>query len=260
MNAAWDIDCPCAQKVVLIALCDHANSAGECWPGLSRLEKRCGLSRQGVIDQIEALEKKRLIAVLREPGKANKYRVELVNHVDQLLVKDVDQSESTSQGGGLVVVKDVDCHQSTTLTTPVNHVDPNPKEPAVEPKDEPPQHEEPLLIFGCQGKIKQWALTQSKCDEWQESFPQTDVMTCCRKALQWTRDNEMKTAKGMPAFLGRWISKAADHREHPRKAAAPEVEIWVAQEPYDMMSAIKQGKAERDAVLAAQEGEQWIQE
>lgn len=258
MNAAWDIDCPCAQKVVLIALCDHANSAGECWPGLSRLEKRCGLSRQGVIDQIEALEKKRLLVVVREPGKANKYRVQLVNNVDWSPVKEVDQSESTSQGRGLVVVNDVDYHQSTTLTAPVNHVDPNHHEPSVEPKEEPP-HEEPVLIFGCNGKVKEWALTQSKLDEWQESFPQTDVMACCRKALQWTRDKQKKTARGMTSFLGGWIGRAADRGEHPRKQVA-EKEVWVAEEPYDMLSAIKRSKAERDAVLAAEEGEQWIQE
>lgn len=255
MTTAWEIECPCAQKVVLVALADHANSAGECWPGLSRLEKRCGLSRQGVIDQIEALEKRSLIFVEREHGKSNKYRLTLVNQLDQSLVKDVDQSESTGQRGRPVLVKDVDYHQSRTLTTPVKDVDPNPKEPSVEPKDEPP-YAEPLLIFECNGKVKEWALTEAKLSEWEESFPQTDVLACCRKALQWTRDNGKKTAVGMNKFLGGWIGRAADRRECPKPAQ--EREEWVALPPTDYMAMLKQSRAEEVAKREAEEGERWI--
>lgn len=255
MNAAWDIRCSCAKKIVLVALCNHASANGECWPGLSRLERHCGLSRQGVIDQIEALEKRGLISVIREPGKANRYVVHVVNHVDQSPVKDVDQYESASQPPRLVVVKDVDCHQSTTLTIPVNHVDPNLNESSVEPSIELPSAEA-ILIFACNGKVKEWALTAGKLEEWEGSFPQTDVMACCRKALQWTRDNERKTAKGMTAFLGRWIGKAADRGEC-RRTVPIEREEWVKTEPIDMMAGLKVAKAERDAAIRAEEEEHW---
>lgn len=59
---------------------------------------------------------------------------------------------------------------------------------------------------------KVWGLTAAKVKEYEGSYPGVDVLAECRKALQWCRDNptKRKTAKGMPAFLGRWIGKQQD--------------------------------------------------
>lgn len=56
-----------------------------------------------------------------------------------------------------------------------------------------------------------WWLTQRKIDEYRGSFPGVDVLGEARKALQWVRDNQKKTAKGMPSYLNRWFSKAQDN-------------------------------------------------
>lgn len=131
MKLAWAIQCGShAQKLVLLALCEHANAEGVCWPSVSRMALICDLSRQGVIDQLRALEKKGLIRAIREQGKSNRYCI--------TPVKEVDQSTAlTSQPLGLPPVNGVDHHQSTALTGPVNGVDPNHKEPSVEPSVEP---------------------------------------------------------------------------------------------------------------------------
>lgn len=51
-------------KFVLIALADHSNDYGEgAYPGISRLVKKTDLSRQAVIDALEALQKNGLITV-----------------------------------------------------------------------------------------------------------------------------------------------------------------------------------------------------
>jgi hypothetical protein len=59
---------------------------------------------------------------------------------------------------------------------------------------------------------KTWGLTSAKLAEYQEAFPGVDVEAECRKARQWCIDNstKRKTAKGMPAFLGRWLAKVQD--------------------------------------------------
>jgi hypothetical protein len=76
---------------------------------------------------------------------------------------------------------------------------------------EPP--ESPLPFFPCNGEgPKEWVLSTVKLAEYAESFPGVDVLTECRHALQWCRDNpsKRKTAKGMPGFLSRWLAKSQD--------------------------------------------------
>jgi len=81
------------------------------------------------------------------------------------------------------------------------------------PPDPPDPPEDGFLIFPCCGRDSPtWTLTQAKVAEYRESFPGIDVEAECRKALQWCRDNKLKrkTARGMPAFLSRWLSKEQD--------------------------------------------------
>jgi hypothetical protein len=69
-----------------------------------------------------------------------------------------------------------------------------------------------VLTFPCNGPVKAWRLTASKVAEYQESFPGMDILAEARKALQWIRDNpeKRKTAKGLPRFLGSWLTRAND--------------------------------------------------
>jgi len=67
----------------------------------------------------------------------------------------------------------------------------------------------PVLVYPCNGKPKTFGLTQTKIDEYAESYPAVDVPAECRSILQWCRDNptKRKTARGMPACINRWLQK-----------------------------------------------------
>ena len=60
--------------------------------------------------------------------------------------------------------------------------------------------------------VKEWALRADKLGEYQETYPEMDVLAECRKALQWILDNprRRKTPGGMTRFLGSWLAKAND--------------------------------------------------
>ena len=59
-------------KIVLLAIADHANDEGEsAYPGLTRLEKKTGLSRQGIVDTLKVLVFNGLLLVADEPSKLN---------------------------------------------------------------------------------------------------------------------------------------------------------------------------------------------
>jgi len=57
LNWAWSQDCPNpTAKLVLMALADHANADGECWPSMNRISELTGISSRQVSTHIVALE------------------------------------------------------------------------------------------------------------------------------------------------------------------------------------------------------------
>jgi len=70
--------------------------------------------------------------------------------------------------------------------------------------DPPP---DTVLSFPTVGDVKIWHLTKAQLAEWEEAYPQTDLLAECRKALVWINANEKKTARGMKAFLVNWINR-----------------------------------------------------
>ena len=86
-----------------------------------------------------------------------------------------------------------------------------------EPSDDGPRTDEsedpsgPVLMqFPCKGNPNQWPLHQSKLREYEETFPDIDIIAECRKARQWCVDNprKRKTTGGMTRFLSSWITSA----------------------------------------------------
>ncbi len=81
-----------------------------------------------------------------------------------------------------------------------------------------------LYLVPCSGTgAKTWPLTQAKLDEWTQAFPAVDVKAELRKAIQWLKDNpaNAKTFRGMPAYFGRWLSKAQDRTPTTPTKGAP---------------------------------------
>lgn len=68
---------------------------------------------------------------------------------------------------------------------------------------------EEVFTFPCVGS-QSYVLREAKFLEYKKSFPGPVLMGELRKALQWLRDNptRQKTPRGMPRFLGAWLSRA----------------------------------------------------
>ena len=77
-----------------------------------------------------------------------------------------------------------------------------------------------LMAFEVVGNPKTWELRQSLKAKFEEAYPGLDVLAECRKAVAWLTANptKRKTARGMAAFLNRWIAKAIDS---PRGSGIP---------------------------------------
>lgn len=60
---AWRQCLPHAEKIVLLALADHAGERNDCYPSMQTLADECGMCRRNVIRMVEKLSEKKLIFV-----------------------------------------------------------------------------------------------------------------------------------------------------------------------------------------------------
>jgi hypothetical protein len=81
--------------------------------------------------------------------------------------------------------------------------------------------EPPFLVFPCVGKAPTYGLPLQQVVEWEQAYPDTDVIGECRKALAWivATPGRRKTAAGIPRFLVNWLNRAVDSRTAERRQA-----------------------------------------
>lgn len=88
------------------------------------------------------------------------------------------------------------------------------QEPETESAETAPPSSPPVMMFPCDGEVREWALTQPQIDEWSGLFPALDVVAICRQALAWVKATpaKRKTATGMPRFLVAWFTRDQNRR------------------------------------------------
>lgn len=69
LNWAWSQPIKGNQKLVLLALADHTDDQGRCWPGIEGLSAKCGISRTSIIQHIQCLQKLGIITIQKRYGE-----------------------------------------------------------------------------------------------------------------------------------------------------------------------------------------------
>lgn len=75
MTAAWAVDLPAGEKLVLLALADCANDEGRCWPGLASLCAKTGRCKRSLQESLRILDRAGHITRVENPGKGMNYTV-----------------------------------------------------------------------------------------------------------------------------------------------------------------------------------------
>jgi hypothetical protein len=73
MSAVWPLEIPPNEKLVILALADNANDAGECWPSMATLKLKTSLSERTIQRCLRELEAKSLVQVEARYGRSNVY-------------------------------------------------------------------------------------------------------------------------------------------------------------------------------------------
>lgn len=115
--AVWLLTLPMSEKMVLLALADHAKDDGFCWPGIVKLAKKCCLSERQLQRNIKSLERRGLLKLTYRHGRSTYFK---------LLVTPMSPSEngvtSTSPAGDTHVTTNGDIH--VTQKRNLNHKEP----------------------------------------------------------------------------------------------------------------------------------------
>ena len=73
MSQVWPLPLTSTQKLVLLALADNCNDRGECYPSISNLSEKTGLSDRGVQKVISELEKMGFVSRSMRYGRSTLY-------------------------------------------------------------------------------------------------------------------------------------------------------------------------------------------
>lgn len=68
MSQVWELDLPSSEKMILLALADHANDDGVCAPSFSRIAWKCGVSKDTVKRAVKSFLPSGLVSKIREAG------------------------------------------------------------------------------------------------------------------------------------------------------------------------------------------------
>lgn len=74
---AWTVQTSPTAKLVLVALADHADEAGLCWPSIARLRTFTCLSERAIRDALRDLETSELMVTDRREGMNSRYTLRI---------------------------------------------------------------------------------------------------------------------------------------------------------------------------------------
>jgi len=178
-----------AQRLVLLALADHASDDGECWPGIRGVAAKTGLSRRGVQLALGALKRSGFVAVEsrhRSDGGQTSNRFRLTLPVAE--AQQIAQGGAPSCAGG--------AHP------------PAPHEPSKEPSDakrKTARASRPTVQWDADAA--RFIVSPDRLARWREDYPSLDVGRELTKAANWQTEHPLKKQAGR--FLVNWLNRAA---------------------------------------------------
>ena len=165
----WAWDCrglTPAQRLVLLALAEHADEAGGCWPSLSRLAARAELDRRTVTRSLAALEARGLIHRARSRPQRTLYSLAVGTFPAQVPTRDEETACGSEpmplDDGPAIVLDPLEPTGPTPRTggvTPLHRGQQTPKRSPDPARPIPPD-------WGPGARVLSWAAKQGIARDW----------------------------------------------------------------------------------------------
>lgn len=128
MTWAWEQDLKPGPKFVLVALADHSDGAGVCWPGHELIADKCGLSRQTVVEHIAFLEREAFLHAERtRDAKGREGKARYFLKLDRLSMQPPESEKPTRTRVG--ISENPESGFPTAIKVEPRAVEPKPPDP-----------------------------------------------------------------------------------------------------------------------------------
>ncbi|MDP1774237.1 MAG: helix-turn-helix domain-containing protein [Methylobacter sp.] len=226
MAIAWDADLKPGAKLVLLAIADHADGQGFCWPGQEHIAEKCGMNRSTVNQHIGNLVGSGYLTIEKNRSKTGQavkaaYRVvmEIRSKKEAILEKPTlgITTSPTLENATLGTIKPT-LEKPTLEKHDLNVVNPN-----IPSLYEPSRTINSFcadLIGSPQAVIKIplnisgtfHEIFESDIEKYSGLYPAVDVMQKLRNMVGWSDANptKRKTKGGVKRFINSWLAKDQD--------------------------------------------------
>lgn len=141
MTWAWDQQLKLGPKFVLVALADHSDGAGVCWPGHELIAEKCNITRQTVVEHIAFLERENYLRAERtRTAKGREGKARYFLNLDRLSTQAPESEKPTLARVGISAIPESGLPDR-------NKVEPK----AIEPNPQPP-----CLFAVTMGELNDW--------------------------------------------------------------------------------------------------------
>ena len=233
MAIAWEADLKPGAKLVLLAIADHSDGKGVCWPGQEHIAEKCNMNRSTVNQHIGDLVSLGYLFVEKgrsKTGQAVKatYRVNLESPV---LEKPTLGKQKKQQKNAKPTLENATSPvlEKPTLESPVlekptleKHASnvgkdniPPLYEPSIEPSiicSDPIGSPQAVIKIPLNIKNTFQEIYEEDVLKYSELYPAVDVMQELRGMIGWSDANpkKRKTKDGVMRFVNSWLAKAQD--------------------------------------------------
>ncbi len=204
MNWAWDQVLPVAHKIVLVALADHADNDGVCWPGLASIEEKTGVKKRTLIKVVQSLEADGLIKVERRKGgqgkqETNRYFLDLRNERLNAEPGAPDApgspgANSSDPGANLGTLEVQTVAPGTTKNVRTT----------IEPSIEPSARARGEIRFSENRFV---GISDDLRSRWAVAFPGVNIEAELAKAALWLADRPRRQRGNLKRFIESWLGK-----------------------------------------------------
>jgi hypothetical protein len=111
---AWKQPLLHAEKIVLLALAEHADERNECFPSMATLAEECGMCRRNILRVVEKLVEKKLIFIKKRVTAHGKSSHDYTLNTAIIMIKTPCDSQSQP-----------DVTHSHTYAVTHSHIEPN---------------------------------------------------------------------------------------------------------------------------------------
>ena len=215
MSVAWESNLKPGAKLVLLAIADHADGQGICWPGQDYIAEKCNMNRSTVNQHIGDLVDSGYLFMEKGRSKTG----QAIKSVYR-----VNMEKPTLENTTLEKEKKVQKSKKPTLEKPTleKHVTnvgkdniPSLYEPSMNPHSFCADPSGPLqasikIPLNASGTFHD--VFENDIKKYSELYPAVDVMQELRGMVGWCDANptKRKTKDGVKRFINSWLAKKQD--------------------------------------------------